>query len=124
MKLHRKDTTPTYPKLSDAGHIFSNERPFGYFSLEGKMLFRRIKINKEITDSKCNTAHIIRDKYIKHGWLIKEIIENALKQDSYTHYQRALHCILQKHHIQEECRKILLFPTKTELSKTGYIFVI
>jgi len=60
MKLHRKDTTPTYPGHLDAKHISLNESPFGCFSLEGKMLFRRIKINKEITDNKCNTARIIR----------------------------------------------------------------
>lgn len=50
------------------------------------MHFRRIKINKEITDSKYNTAHIIRGKYSKHGWLIKEITENVLKQDCYVHF--------------------------------------
>lgn len=87
IKLYEKDVTPTYPKLSDAEHIFLNESPFWYFPLEGKRHLRRIKINKEITDSKYNTAHIIRDKYSKHGWLIEKILENVLKGDCYSHFQ-------------------------------------
>lgn len=51
------------------------------------MHFRKIKINKEITDSKYNTAHIIRNKYSKHGWLIKEILESVFKQDFCIHFQ-------------------------------------
>lgn len=87
MKLYKEDVTPTYPKLSDAKHIFLNESPFGIFHWRGKMHFRRMKINKEITDSKYNTADIIRDKYSKHGCLTKEILENVLKWDCYIHFQ-------------------------------------
>lgn len=50
------------------------------------MHFRRIKTNKEITDSKYNTAHIMMDKYSKHGWLIRGILENVLKQDCCIHF--------------------------------------
>lgn len=86
MKLYKEDVTPTYPKLSDAKHIFLNESSFGIFHWKGEMHFRRIKTNKEITDSKYNTAHIMMDKYSKHGWLIKGILENVLTQDCCIHF--------------------------------------
>lgn len=50
------------------------------------MRFRRIKTNKEITDIEYNTPHIMMNKYSKHGWLIKGILEDVWKQDCCIHF--------------------------------------
>lgn len=41
MKLYKKDVTPTYPKLSDAKHIFLNESSFGIFHWRRENAFQK-----------------------------------------------------------------------------------
>lgn len=48
MKLYEKDVTPTYPKLSDAEHIFLNESPFGIFHWREKCISEESKSTKRL----------------------------------------------------------------------------